>query len=63
MDNNKEFYTPKEIADLLGVTAYTVRLWIKKGKLKALKVGNLRISKDSLQEFLEQGESKERGQE
>lgn len=60
---NKEFYSPKEIAELLGKSDFTVRAWIKAGKLKALKVGQWRIPKDSLQEFLEQGESKERGQE
>lgn len=60
---NKEFYSPKEIAELLGKSDFTVRTWIKAGKLKALKVGQWRIPKDSLQEFLSQGESKERGKE
>lgn len=60
---DKEYYSPKEIAALLGKSDFTVRTWINTGKLKAVKVGQWRIPKESLQEFLSQGESKERGKE
>lgn len=33
------FLTPQEVSDLLRVSVYTVRRWIKEGKLPAYKVG------------------------
>ena len=55
MENtNKEFYTLKEIEDLLSISQRSLYRWIKDGKLKAVKVGYLwRVSKKDLQEFLD----------
>jgi putative molybdopterin biosynthesis protein len=33
------FLTPQEVSDLLRVSVYTVRRWIKEGTLPAYKVG------------------------
>ena len=41
--------TPREVADLLGVTRRTVQRWIKDGRLPARRVGGrLRVSRSSL---------------
>jgi len=33
------FLTPQEVSDLLRVSVYTIRRWIKEGTLPAFKVG------------------------
>ena len=44
-----KFYSPREVADIYGVTRITVYKWIRTGVVKALKVGRIiRISNDSL---------------
>ncbi len=49
------FLTPKEVSDLLQVSVYTVRRWIKQGELPAYKVGRLwRINKGDLNKWLKQ---------
>ena len=49
------FLTPKEVSDLLQVSVYTVRRWIKQGELPAYKVGRLwRINKGDLNRWLRQ---------
>lgn len=60
IDRSKtEFFTPKECADRFGVSRETLITLIKKGKLKAIKVGkNFKISDSNLREFMEQGEYK-----
>lgn len=35
----ESFLTPQELSDLLRVSVYTVRRWIKEGSLPAYKVG------------------------
>jgi excisionase family DNA binding protein len=48
-----QFYTPEEIAIILKTTRKTVYLWMRSGKLKALKAGSLwRIPQSALDEFL-----------
>lgn len=37
----KEFYTVGEVAQMLGVTPYTVREWLKNGTLDGVKMGRL----------------------
>lgn len=47
-------WTTKELADILGVKIGTIRGWVSKGKLKAVKVCNyegLKISNRNLFEF------------
>lgn len=50
-----EYFTPSQVGRKLGVTAYTVREWIKAGKLKALKSSNgrLRITDEQFKEYME----------
>ena len=35
----EEFYTVEEMADYLKVSEQTIRLWIRTGKVKAVKMG------------------------
>lgn len=51
----QSFLTPQEVSDLLRVSVYTVRRWIKEGDLPAYKVGRLwRIRKVDLDKWLSQ---------
>jgi excisionase family DNA binding protein len=55
LDNllKSEWYKTGEIADMLGVTRQAVITWIKKGWLKAFKVGkSYRVTKEDLEDFL-----------
>jgi excisionase family DNA binding protein len=48
------FLTPQEVSDLLRVSVYTVRRWIKEGHLPAYKVGRgWRISESDLNGWLD----------
>lgn len=38
--NNEKYYTTKEIAQRYGVTATSVRVWIRNGELPAIQIGN-----------------------
>jgi excisionase family DNA binding protein len=47
------FLTPKEVSEVLRVSVYTVRRWIKQGDLPAYKVGRgWRISEHDLDAWL-----------
>lgn len=49
-----QFFTPKEVSQLLKVTKGTVWRWIRTGKLKAVSLGgtnSYRISEEALNEF------------
>ena len=47
-------WTIEAVSILFGVSPYTVRRWIKQGKLKALDVGNFYlITTDALRKFFE----------
>ena len=49
----KEFYTVREIADLLGVTVDTIQGYIRRKELIAYRVGDsYRIRKEDLEAFL-----------
>lgn len=37
---DEKLYTPKEVADLFSVSVYTVREWVKKGKMNAIRLPN-----------------------
>jgi excisionase family DNA binding protein len=53
--SDQSFLTPQEVSDLLQVSVYTVRRWIKQGELPAYKVGRLwRINESDLDKWLEQ---------
>ena len=52
------FLTPKEVANMLRVSVYTVRRWIKDGSLPAHKVGRgWRISELAMSEWLRRNQS------
>ncbi len=47
-----KFYTCEEVAEMYLVKITTVWEWIKRGKLRAVKIGKqYRIPKDALDEF------------
>lgn len=49
----ENYYTPKEISDKLKLNIRTVYKWIREGKLKAVKLGDVwRISESELNRFL-----------
>jgi excisionase family DNA binding protein len=51
----QSFLTPQEVSNLLRVSVYTVRRWIKNEELPAYKIGRLwRIKKVDLDQWLNQ---------
>lgn len=49
----REYLSPNEIAEVLGVSPFTIRRYIKLGELKAVKLlGGFRVHRDDLQKFL-----------
>jgi excisionase family DNA binding protein len=54
----RPFLTPQEVSDLLRVSVYTVRRWIKDGNLPAYKVGRAwRIHENEMNKWLESRQS------
>lgn len=50
---NIQLYTVSETANLLGITAQTVRSYIKNGKLNGQRIGRpVFISNNSIKEFI-----------
>lgn len=49
----KQFYKPREIADMFAVRIETVRIWIREGDLKAIKLpgGHWRVSHEEVTRF------------
>jgi hypothetical protein len=39
MDNMEKLYTASEFAEMMGVHPETVKLWHRKGKVRAVKIG------------------------
>lgn len=54
----KQYLTVKQVSELLMVEERTVRLWLKRGDLKGIKLGNKlwRVSQLDLSEFVQGGE-------
>lgn len=49
----REYLSPNEIAEYLGISPFTIRRYIKLGELKAVKLlGSFRVHKNDLQAFL-----------
>lgn len=60
--SSQPFLTPQEVSELLQVSVYTVRRWIKQGELPAYKVGRLwRIKKGDLNTWLDQQRALDQG--
>lgn len=53
---DKMLYTVKEVATVLGVNVHMVYELIKKGLLPAIKLGSIKVRKQSLESFLEKYE-------
>lgn len=52
----EKLYSSEEMANILGVTKQTIYNYIKRGKLKATKIGRDYKAKESiLKEFIEKG--------
>lgn len=55
-NKNRTLYTPEEVAKTLGVTAYTVREWIRTGKIEAFKVNRrLKIKESEVKKLSNNG--------
>jgi len=55
----KRFYSPKEVAVIIGVTPATVRSWVRKGMMKSVRIGKqgtIRIPVSEIKEFLNENE-------
>ncbi len=49
----REYLSPNEIAEYLGISPFTIRRYIKLGELKAVKLlGSFRVHKNDLAAFL-----------
>lgn len=54
----KRLLTPEEVAERLAVTPRSIRIWLRQGKLKGVRVGRLwRIRERDLEAFLEEEKS------
>lgn len=50
---NQEFFSPEEIAQLLGIAAYTVRELCRRGKMRHARVGRrIRIKRQWAEEYM-----------
>jgi excisionase family DNA binding protein len=55
----EKFYSPKEIADHYNIKPDTVRKWIKQGKIKAIKLGDIwRVEEADLATFIKFNKNK-----
>lgn len=58
MGLEKEFYSTKELAELLGVTELTIHRLVKKGDLVCVNVGRVRrFARSDIQAFIERNRS------
>jgi len=55
MGDIDKLLTPDEVAQRLGITPNTVRIYLREGRIKALKVGKLwRVRESDLQKHIEE---------
>ncbi len=48
-----EFYTTKEVAEMLKVTKKTINQYVREGKIKAIDMGNqYRFTEEQLEDFV-----------
>ncbi len=53
MKKLQQLYTVADVAEILGVSEKSVRDFINAGEIRAVKVGQWRITKEAIQEFME----------
>ena len=54
----RKSYTPKEVAQVLGVSVYTVHELLREGRLTGFKItSQWRVAEEDLQRFIEEGKS------
>lgn len=57
--NKKDFYTAKELAEMLSLNVMTIYRYIDAGKLKAYKIGKeFRIEKAEFERFMNKAKTK-----
>lgn len=57
--NNKEYYTAKELAEMLSLNVMTIYRYIDAGKLKAYKIGKeFRIERSEFERFMNKAKTK-----
>ena len=57
--NNKEYYTAKELAEKLSLNVMTIYRYIDAGKLKAYKIGKeFRIERSEFERFMNKAKTK-----
>ena len=50
-----EFYTTKDVAEMLKVTKKTINQYVREGKIKAIDMGNqYRFTKEQIEEFVQE---------
>ena len=52
----QEYYTLKEVSEILSIKVKTLYKWVNEGKLKSVKIGGklVRVKKEDLEEFINQ---------
>lgn len=56
-----KFYTPQEVADILGIAHFTIMKWLREEKIRATRFGpkTIRISATDLEAFVDKHRSNE----
>ncbi len=58
MEPQKQLFTIREVAQMLGVNPETLRRWDREGKVKAVRIGvrgHRKYTKDQVDQLLHQG--------
>lgn len=59
MENDKHYYTAKELAEMLSVNIMTIYRYIKAKRLKAFKIGKeFRIKRSEFEQFINKAKNK-----
>jgi excisionase family DNA binding protein len=59
MQNDKPYYTAKELAEMLSVNIMTIYRYIKAKRLKAFKIGKeFRIERSEFEQFINKAKNK-----
>ena len=55
LDGKEKYYTPKQIADRLGVSNAAVNSWLQQGRLEGFRAGNRwKVRKEAVFKFIEE---------